>query len=458
MPGYVGVITAAHVVRGQQVAWCEFWRDGHQSAKLPAQVYAADPTIDVALLVVPEQAFGGRLPETIPLGCSEDSPKPGDVIQSVGCAGGAWATGFRGRVTRQDGGGFWFVPVPSQGRSGSVITDATGGRVVGVLQFQNGDKSEGGAVSIGTILSRMRPICREAKAMWRPCAIIQEVQQCPPGGTCPQRQAGGPFGGQYIVPHLFGDRQRGQSPGGSGSMGGSPWPTLPAPSSPPVPTPAPRIDIDVGSIAEAIRDIRGGQIPAPPDPRIDQALQGAAQAHQRIDGLAKDVQAVGEAVKPIAKIKERLEADAEEGGIKGRIARRVLDRFGEDGEGKGDSNVRLILWVVGGLAVAVGLVHWLRTGHGLVAEALLKASARNPENERLAEIANRLAEREEAARARLPGGKVVAAVETGGDVMAQMRDYIEARLAPGLPNTPPPGAVATSPIPPAASVTPTAAV
>jgi hypothetical protein len=161
-----------------------------------------------------------------------------------------------------------------------------------------------------------------------------------------------------------------------------------------------------------------------------------------VSKLTGTVQEVGEAVKPIVKIKERLEADVEAGGIKGRIAQRILDRFeGEDGGLNKTHTILICAGVAAALLFVAGLVHWLRTGHGLVAEAMLRASQRHPENESLAKHAKALAAAEEALRATLPAGKALLAAEAGKDMLAQfqhLKDYIEARLkpAPGQPEKP----------------------
>ena len=95
---YAIVLTNEHVIRGQSVMSCEFWCRGHQSAKLPGQVYCYDPALDAALVLVPANAFGNRIPKPMPI--ARTSPAVGSLIRSVGCAQGTWPTAWEGHVLR----------------------------------------------------------------------------------------------------------------------------------------------------------------------------------------------------------------------------------------------------------------------------------------------------------------------------------------------------------------------
>lgn len=470
---YALVLTAAHVVQGQQVCSCEFWRAGHQSAKIPAQVLVADPTIDAASVVVPLAALGGVSPKSIPLGTAGDVPGPGATIQSVGCASGAWATAWQGHVTRVEDGRVYFVPAPAGGRSGSVLTDATGSKIVGLLQIRTGD-GEGGATSVATLRARMDGRQTKAISGFKPDPVLTAyLAQCP-GGSCGPDGCDpsgllGRNGGRAILPWNAKPKQAPQQPGGNS---GNPWPTLPQ-----QPTPAPRVDLD--PIVQQLERIENRiPVPAPPspipaapivqaDPRVDQALQGvqqaaglAQQAHQRIDGLAGEVKAtgeavqkVGEAVGPLVKLRAKLEADAEEGGIKGKLAQRILDA------GNGDDSLRKVLITAGivlGLVLLIGIavIHTMRTGKGPAHAIIEKLAERHPDNERLAALHAKL----ESLDAKIAGAGHQAATAAGTalggaiggpvgalaggalpDVAQRLRD-MEARLHDLALNAPPPGA------------------
>ncbi|HUT11872.1 MAG TPA: serine protease [Thermoguttaceae bacterium] len=149
--GYVYVLTAAHVVGDSQTVQCEFWRAGHQSSPLPATVIQRSPEADAAVVAVPESAFGGLVPKTIPVGPRDFVVRPGETVTSVGCANGTWSTGFRGHALGYEGSDLHFVPTPANGRSGSAIFDAEGRVIVGLLRARTGDDTQGIATSLQTL-------------------------------------------------------------------------------------------------------------------------------------------------------------------------------------------------------------------------------------------------------------------------------------------------------------------
>lgn len=447
-PDYALVLTAAHVIEGQPVCACEFWRAGHQSAKIPAQVLVADPTIDAAVLVVPLAGLGGVLPKAISLGTAGDTPRPGDTIQSVGCAAGAWATGWQGHVTRIEAGRVFFVPPPAGGRSGSVLTDATGSKIVGLLQIRTGDNSEGGGVSIATLLARMQG--RQVKAIetFRPhqTLVAYLETQCP-GGSCPTAPGG--FGGRAILPWNAPDRSRPspQSPGGSGGTGGNPWPTLPQTA----PTPAPRVDLDpivqqLERIENRIPAAGMSPIPAAPvaDPRVDQALGLGQQAHQRIDGLAGEIKATGEAVVKVGKaVEEVTEVIATKGSLKERLA---LKRSELEAEGEDPSRLDVLKavmaekekkhwWIVGLIVGGLLFVIWdirqkRTTGDPLAIEKLAGFMKRR------------------ALDSAVPGlGVAAGVVDKTADIVSRRVEALEARLHGMALQTPPPGTGTNATIP-----------
>ena len=149
--GRIYVLTAAHVVGDGSAVRCEFWKQGHQSQPLPGEVVARSKVADAAIVAVPETAFGGRLPTLIPLAPRDYIVRPGETLASVGCANGAWSTGWKGHALGYDGGDLRFVPTPANGRSGSAIFDAEGRRILGIVRARTGDNAEGIATSLQAI-------------------------------------------------------------------------------------------------------------------------------------------------------------------------------------------------------------------------------------------------------------------------------------------------------------------
>jgi hypothetical protein len=434
---YTLVLTAAHVVDGQANLACEFWSQGHQSTKIPAQLYALDKATDSACLIVPTAAFAGRVPKMIPLGTAADMPPVGGAIVSTGCAGGAWASTFRGHVLKYtDDGRFWFLPPPAGGRSGAAITNAAGDKIIGVLQVRSPDNTYGGATRIDLISAKIVQKTGMASSAWKPTAEIYAIayaseiqtQQCGPGG-CPAPRPQG----KYIVPHLFGKEDAPSS--------GSPYPTLP----PPTPlAPAPQtevntVDQDARSAAQSASlkaDAIGQQ--------VGQLGQQVGQIGQAVAANTEAIGKLGQVVAPLSRLRDKLEADAEAGGIKGKMAQRVLDVA--DGGTGGDDPLRKILITVGivlGILFIGGIMvlHTMRTGNGPIHDVVAKLAEKNPDNERLAALHAKM----DAVDAKIAG--VGKAVEKGvgvtvggavggvpgmvaGDALQQLKDWVEARLTP----------------------------
>lgn len=194
--GFYCVLTAAHVVEGSSVAQCEFWKDGYKSGKIPGQVTVSDTQIDVALIIIPVEAFGDHVPPVIPLGTVNDEPTPGTTIVSMGCAKGAWPTLWKGVVNGHDPSDpcrFLFEPPPAGGRSGSVICDANATKILGIVQVRIDERGEGGAMGIATVVNRMSGKCAEYRKNFKLLPEIAAIKtqygqpDCGPGGCGPSQ-------------------------------------------------------------------------------------------------------------------------------------------------------------------------------------------------------------------------------------------------------------------------------
>ncbi len=181
---YIAVMTNWHVVTAEgkqspKVVQCQFWQSGYASTELPGQVIAADQRVDAAVILVRRDAFGGHDPQPMPFAVA--SPLPGAEVHSVGCAGGAWATAWRGHVVRYSpDSDMIFQPAPAGGRSGSAICNADG-HIVGLVQARAADNSYGVGIPVERIMRAMRPAVQESLKTFVPCS---ELAQCP-GGMCP---------------------------------------------------------------------------------------------------------------------------------------------------------------------------------------------------------------------------------------------------------------------------------
>lgn len=256
--GNVYVLTNAHVATSSQVR-CEFWRRGHRSQPITGRVIARSTAADAAIVTVPQASFDGVLPAVVPLAAKGCDPATGATVLSVGCAQGAWATGFKGHVLGYRGDDLCFLPVPADGRSGSAIFDSAGTRIVGLLRARSSQDTYGIATSLASLYrelskptayadrpseKRLVPVVRRPTSQLvasanQPAAASPRSTQCGPWG-CPVPQ---------VVPPCTAQAGRirieSQSPSDV-------WPTLPVP--PPTDAAAPAANVDV-ELAPALAKI-----------------------------------------------------------------------------------------------------------------------------------------------------------------------------------------------------------
>ena len=182
----------------------------------------------------------------------------------------------------------------------------------------------------------------------------------------------------------------------------NPWPTMPAPATPAVPpvdmSPTnQRLDTLIQMLQMSQTAQPAPVIPVPPpslpDPTAQKALDLAEQlktvvptlVDEKVKPLADGLKETRELLTPIIKIKDKLEADAEAGGIRGKLAQRILDRFDPEAAGADPTNwvKHLVYGVIAVALVAFGVIHLLRTGRGPVGERIQNLAEKYPDNARL---------------------------------------------------------------------------
>jgi hypothetical protein len=202
--GAVFVLTNRHVVGTADVVRCVFWQHGHQSTPIAAQVLARSDQVDVALVTVCAASFDGRLPRVIPIAPRGTRLAPGETVTSVGCASGAWATGWKGHVLGYDGTSVCFTPPPADGRSGSALFDADGRRIVGLIwgRLERGE-GEGYAITVENLYRALNFEQTAAGWVHAPLRLltVADSAQCGPYGCTPQA---------YILPYRNYQQQRQQ--------------------------------------------------------------------------------------------------------------------------------------------------------------------------------------------------------------------------------------------------------
>ena len=355
--GYVCVITNSHVVGDQTEVECEFWQEGHQSKVMRGKVFAKrlTPEIDLALIRIDQSLFGGRLPTPIPFGPPSHVIRPNETILSIGCAGGAWPTLWRGHALGYIGSDLRFLPTPASGRSGSAIFNAKATRIVGLLFARTANNGEGIACSL--------------QAIHKEVGLIP-AQHCP-DGNCDGNRVG-PFGRRSPAPS--GPQAQPQNPQPQTPYADSPYPGLPS-----VPYgEAGGVDAEARARADQAlgvaqaADAKASQAlaaqpmsplpPSEPATAVDvQARQSAALALQRAD----DARAAAErALQAIGQVEEDTAAavDDTQEQIAGvaTLAKEVADESGAVKE----NAIKAIIWKLVGSwglipAGAVALGFWL---------------------------------------------------------------------------------------------------
>ena len=253
----VWVITNAHVVGSAASVEVEFFKRGYKSIPIAGRVTYRNiqRPVDVAIVAVPRQSLGGHVPVPLPFG---PDLQVGEELISVGCPLGDWPALWNGRVYEVSNGYTRFLPGSHslgsgrdqmQGRSGSVICNAEGTHIAGLIAWHDGRYGVAQPVSLLMQYTTSPVVSADTASdgedgsaagasrsagqypTQRPRTYGDDTGQCPPWG-CPRQ----PPPQQPPAPQ--------QPYGGGGQQ--NPWPNLPPESGPPAPAPqapsGPQID------------------------------------------------------------------------------------------------------------------------------------------------------------------------------------------------------------------------
>jgi hypothetical protein len=243
--GYVFVLTAAHVVGTGRTVQCEFWRYGHQSVPLSAEVIARSESVDAAVACLPIGSFGGVLPACVPVAPRGYALSEGQTVTSVGCASGAWATGWKGHFLGYSGGSACFTPLPADGRIGSALFDAEGEKIVGLVWGRSDEQRKGYAVTVEDLYRALN--FKRTASGWTHCPLAAASAEPAPTPDLAIAEGGrsaecGPDGcvGGYILPYRDRQQQRDEDLdqrldqlGRELQRQGQVWPTMPPQTEPP---------------------------------------------------------------------------------------------------------------------------------------------------------------------------------------------------------------------------------
>jgi len=279
------------------------------------------------VVAVPEAAFAGMIPKTIPVAPRNYTIQPAQTLLSVGCANGTWSTGWKGHALGYRGVDLHFVPPPANGRSGSAIFDATGERIVGLLRARNEDHSEGIATSLHSLYAALSTESPSSTRNANP-----EAAQCP-DGSCPTPWRLLPY--RHYQDEHFRQIQN-EKPN-------TPWPTLP------VQPATPSIDLSptnrrLDQITELLIQMRSSQgdspVPTTP-PAADAVLEAAEQAKAEAASIRR---ASEEAMVQVREESDRLRQTVDDllgdrDTLRERLETRIGNVKGELGEEAGTLDV-----------------------------------------------------------------------------------------------------------------------
>ena len=183
--GHVLVLTSAHVVEEHNAVMCEFWRHGHQSVPIAGRVCLRSSAADAAVIAIPEAAFGGILPEVIPVSPEDCVLQTGQTVTSVGCVKGGWPTGWKGHVVGYMNGDVCFRPPPADGRSGSAVFDAQGRQIVALLRAREETTGLGVATSVQSLYQAFRQRPTERQTQTCPSDACKPLERLLPNQRSP---------------------------------------------------------------------------------------------------------------------------------------------------------------------------------------------------------------------------------------------------------------------------------
>ncbi len=287
--GHVYVLTAAHVVGPSETVACEFWRDGHRSERLPGRVIRRieHNGCDAAIVALKESQFAGLPPKVVPMAPRDYVVRPGETIVSVGCAKGAWSTGWKGHAVGYSGSDLYFTPPPANGRSGSALLNAEGTMIVGLLTARTGDDRQGIATSLQALY---KGLGKE----------VSTNEQCGPNG-CPSQQAPPYRALPYRQQHDWEHRQLKPV-----------WPTLPPPVQPTPPIDLSETNQRLEHIAILLENSLAARLaPRSPDETAQAAQKENEQLKATVDELSGEQRSLKQQFEArLAKVKEELGEDA----------------------------------------------------------------------------------------------------------------------------------------------------
>ena len=139
---YIYLITNKHVVGQSSDVSVQFYRQGHESVGIPAQViwfaYRPNEPVDIALVRVSRKNLSWT-PKVISFELDDTPLKVNETCLTVGCPEAKWPRAYKGHIVNVSGGTYKITPTVEPGQSGSVLFNGDGTKAIGLIAWYEGN-------------------------------------------------------------------------------------------------------------------------------------------------------------------------------------------------------------------------------------------------------------------------------------------------------------------------------
>lgn len=139
------IITNRHVVGTSKTVNVRFYRQGHESSEIGADViwtaYRKNEPVDIALLKVERNKLNWT-PKVVNFELDDKIYNIGDTTLTIGCPSAEWPRAYKGHIEKLEGGTYLITPTVVPGQSGSVLFNGDGTKAIGLIAWYEEDNGQ----------------------------------------------------------------------------------------------------------------------------------------------------------------------------------------------------------------------------------------------------------------------------------------------------------------------------